>query len=295
MTPLRRTLAGLVLFGACALATAQFYGDDKSIREPGTGRVAVKASPSQIGVDQKLNDTVPMDVQFTESDGTKVRLRDLFRGRPVILMPLFYQCPGVCTLELDNMVDTLHGIQKLSVGKDFDVVTFSIKPTETAQEAKARKDLILDIYNRRGAQENWHFLVGDLDQTKKLTDAIGFRYEYDAQTDNVVHPAAAVVLTPDGQISKYFLEMEYPAPALLAAIKDASKGRVGAKVEADSFWNCIHLDPVTGQRSLNVLKVLKLAGYLTLALVVASVVFMTVKYKVAGSQSNETKSGGPGA
>ncbi|HXH62357.1 MAG TPA: SCO family protein [Fimbriimonadaceae bacterium] len=286
MRSLTRLTLGAVLLAASVVASAQFYGDEKSVREPGTGRVAVKAAPSQIGVDQKLNDTVPMDVYFTDSSGNKVTMRDLVQGRPVILMPVFYECPGVCTMELDNMVQTLHSIQDKSVGKDFDVVTFSIKPTETVKEARDRKNLILDIYHRKGAEEHWHFLVGNIDQIKKLTKAIGFRFNYDPTTDQVVHPAAAVVLTPDGQISKYFLDLQYPADQLLAALQDASKGRVGVKAQDDSFWNCICLDPVTGQRSLNVLKILKLAGYFTLLAVVGSITFMLVKYKATNATDN---------
>jgi protein SCO1/2 len=272
-----RCAALIGAFVAASLAGAQ-YGP-KTLVSPGSGQRVMKAQQSAIGVDQKLNDYVPMDLRFTDSNGTQVALRSLFQGRPVVLMPVFYECAGVCNLELVGMADALRGFRNDSVGEDFDVVTFTIKPTETVEHAAARKSVILDLYNRRGADEAWHFLVADYATIRKLTDAIGFRYSYDEKTGAVLHPAAAVVLTPEGQISKYFLDTEYPQQLLLDSIKDAAKGRVGVKADDTSIWNCIQIDPITGQRTLNIMKAVNLAGVFTLVVLAVSVVYMTVKYK----------------
>ena len=274
-----------------ALAFAQYYGPS-SIQDPGTGRRAVRAPQSEIGVDQKLNDYVPMDAVFTDSDGRKVQLRELFKGRPVVLMPLFFACPGVCTLELDNMVEALRGFRSDFVGRDFDVLTVSIKPTEGPEAAKARKDQILDKYDRRGAEEGWHFVTGSLDQIRRLTDSIGFRFTYDSEADAIVHPACVVILTPEGQVSRYFLETDYPQQELLDTIKSAAKGRIGRKVDSDSIWNCIHIDPLTGQRSLNIMKVLDLAAIFTLLALAVSVVFMTLKYRTTALSAEKKADGG---
>lgn len=248
-----------MVFTLANVSNAQYYSG-RQIQQPGSGRVAIKAAGSAIRVDQNLNDYIPLGLTFTDSDGKKVELRKYFGKRSVILMPVFYDCAGVCTLELNNMVDALHGFKKDSVGKDFDVITFTIKPTETTQMAKDKKNLILDIYSRRGAEKGWHFLTGEYDQIRKLTDSIGFMYDYDETTGNISHPAAAVILTPEGQISKYFLETQYQQQELLDSIKSASKGRIGRKTDATAFWNCIKLDPITGQRSLNIIKLVNLLG-----------------------------------
>lgn len=269
----------IALLLCAALAQAQFYPPKNQIQPTSGQRVALRASQSEIGVDQKLNDYVPMDLTFKDENGKSVKLRSLFRGRPVVLMPVFYECAGICNLELTNMADALHGFKYDSVGKEFDVVTFSIKPSETPELAAARKSVILDLYNRRGAEEGWHFLTGDLKTIRKLTDAVGFRFTYDEESGAVAHPAAAIVLTPEGQVSKYFLETEYQQQALLNAIQEASKGRIGVKVEDDSIWNCINVDPLTGQRTLNIMKAVNLAAIFTLVALAVSVAYMTVKYK----------------
>ncbi len=273
--------ASLLVVGlaVATIAPSQTFYPPKNMVSPGSGQRVLRAPQSEIGVDQKLNDYIPMDLVFTDDLGKKVKLRDLFQGRPVILMPVFYACAGVCNLELTSMANSLHKFKKDSVGKEFDVITFSIKPTEGPEMAADRKMVILDLYNRRGAEESWHFLTGDLATIRKLTDAVGFRFSYDAEADAVAHPAAAIVLTPQGQVSKYFLDTDYPQQILLDSIKEAAKGRVGIKVEDDSFWNCIQIDPLTGQRTLNIMKALNLAAMFTLVLLAVSVVYMTMKYK----------------
>ncbi len=286
---MKRPLSVCVALLLGTVSFAQYYGSEKSIQEIGEGRRAYPAPDSGIGVDQKLKDVVPLDLWFTDSDGQKVQLRDLFTGRPVILMPIFYECGGVCALELNGMVATLKDFTKDFVGEHFDLITFTIKPTETVEQAAQKKGELLDVYNHRGAEDGWHFLVGEQKEIAALTEAIGFRYEYDPKTGAVIHPAAAVVLTPTGQISQYFLETSYMPSALLDAIQTANKGSIGRKVDNETFWNCVEIDPLTGQRSLNVLKFLRLTALVTLIAVAGAIVFMTRKYK---NSSVEVKEGG---
>lgn len=293
---MRRLFALTALCCAAGSAFAQFYGNDKSIQEIGSGRRAYASEGSStIGVDQKLDDMVPMDLKFTDSSGKEIELRELFRGRPIILMPVFYECTGVCTLELNGMLSALKDFKKDSIGKDFDVVTFTIKPTETLAMAAEKKAFLLDQYNRPGAEEGWSFLVGDIKDIKALTDAVGFRYEYDPETGSVIHPAAAVVLTPDGQISQYFLETSYNPGALLDSLRLAAKGRVGKKAVDQAFWNCVEIDPLTGKKSLNVLKAMRLGGLFTLIALVCGIVFMSIKYKTAPVPQQGTEGGEGGA
>ncbi|MCH7945309.1 MAG: SCO family protein, partial [Armatimonadetes bacterium] len=267
----------------------------KSAPKPGSGQQAFKAPSSRdIRVDQELNDSVPLNLVFTDSEGRTVELRKYFTDRPVILMPVFYTCAGLCPIMLNNMVDSLHGFKKDSVGKEFEVVTFTIKHTETVAQAKARKDMILDIYARRGAEDGWHFLTGDRESIERLTDAVGFRYVYDETTDSVSHPAAAIVLTPQGQISRYFLDDSYPQQMLLDALKEAGKGRIGVRVESTSFWNCIRIDPITGQRSLNVLKAVKIGAVLTLVLLAVLIAGMGWKHRRVALSAQDAEGGHEG-
>ena len=280
-TLVRRFCAAAALALGCSMASAQYYGNMNDAAQPGTGRVASSRARAGVRVDQNLKNYLPLDLVLTESDGTRVPLREYFGDKPVLLQLIFYQCPGVCTAELNSLTNAMRDFGKYEVGKQYKVLTVSIMPTETVEMAKNKKMAYLDILNRPGSEDGWHFFVGDYDTVRELADAVGFRYVYDPTNDTIVHPACLVVLTPQAQITQYFLETEYAPKVLLNSLIEAKKGRIGVRQENPSFWSCIDLDPLTGRRSLNVLKAVKIGGALTLAALVISIVFMTIKYKVS--------------
>ena len=136
----------LALIGLCGLATAQFYGDYKDGAVPGQGRVAMNAAGVGVHVDQKLNEFVPMDAMFNDETGKKVEVKDLLTGRPIVVLPIFYKCPGVCQVELTNLTQSLKGFKKDFIGQTFDVLVLSIDPRETPLIANARKDSVIAEY-----------------------------------------------------------------------------------------------------------------------------------------------------
>ena len=274
-----------------ALSSAQFYGykDEPMI---GSSRVATDQANAGTRVDQKLNDYVSLQTPFKDDRGRDITLGDVIHDRPVILLPIFYQCPGVCTNELDELTRSLRGFKKDNVGKSFDVVVLSIDHSETPNLAAKKKEMYVEFYEkytefaghkmdevkgRQNTKDGWHFLTGTESSIKKLTDEIGFRFHRDPVNGNIVHPAALVVLTPHGKISRYFLTTEYPQQILLASVQQAGLELVGVRDDRPFYLACVHVDPLTGQRSLNILNVVKTAGLLTLAVLVFSIASMTIR------------------
>lgn len=271
---------------AASFASAQFYGY-KETPMIGQSRVATDATNAGTRVDQKLNDFVNLDIPFTDDHGKAITLRDVVKDKPVLLLPIFYQCPGVCTNELDQMLRTLQGFKKDNVGDTFDVVVVSIDHTETPELAAKKKELYVDFYEntgekvkgRTGTRDGWHFLVGSEQSVRQLTDQIGFRFFRDSRTGNIVHPAALVVLTPHGKISRYFLTTEYPQRVVLDSLRAAALENVGVRDDRPFYLACVHVDPLTGQRSLDILNVVKTTGMVFLAVVVASLASMTIRHR----------------
>ena len=126
-----------------------------------------------VGIEQKLDSQLPLEATFRDETGAPVRLGNYFRGRPVIVNLVYYQCPMLCNMVLTGMVNTLRHLD-LNPGTDFDIVTISFDPSETPQLAAAKRETYLAKYNRPGAAASWHFLTGDDVQIHKVTDAIGF-------------------------------------------------------------------------------------------------------------------------
>lgn len=216
-----------------------------------------------LGIDQKLNAQIPLDLTFRDDTGRPVRLGDLFDGRkPVLLTLVYYNCPMLCTLVLNDTLRSLRPLP-LTIGKDFDVLTISFDPREGPELAAAKKRHYLEAYGRPGAERGWHFLTGDEEAIRRLTDAVGFRYRYDAGLDQFFHPSGITILTPDGRISRYFFGVSYVPKDVRLALVEASDGRIGSVTDAVLLY-CFQYDPATGKYSLAIMNALRAGGVLTL-------------------------------
>jgi protein SCO1/2 len=223
---------------------------------------AVPSYLKDVGIDQKLGAQLPLDAVFTDETGKEVKLSDYFGKRPVVLALVYYQCPMLCTLVLNDLGKALNAM-KPSAGEDFDIVTISFDPTETAAIAATKKKNYVSGYRRAHAQEGWHFLTGTEDSIHAVTDAVGFRYTFDPKFKQFVHAGGIMVLTPSGKVSKYFYGVEYSARDIQLALIDANEGKVGSASEVIMHY-CFQYDPATGKYSLAVLRLLRVAAILTL-------------------------------
>jgi len=232
-----------------------------------------------VGYDQRLGEHVPLDLVFRDETGRSIPLRSLFRGRAVVLSLVYYQCPMLCTLTLNGLASAL-SVLTFDVGKEFDVVTVSFEPKETATLAAAKKKAHLERYQRPGAAEGWHFLTGDAPAIASLTRAVGFRYVWDAETRQYAHPAGLVVLTPDGRIARYMYGVEYAPRDLRLALVEASQRRIGNPVDTVLLY-CYQYDPARGRYAASVLRLVRLGGILTV-LGLASFVLVSLRRERAG-------------
>ena len=217
-----------------------------------------------VGIDQRLNEQVPLDLSFRDESGKTVRLRDYVVDKPVILTMVYYECPMLCTLVLKGLVKALRPL-KFDVGNQFDIVTVSFNPKETSALAAEKKDSILSEYKRPGAAAGWHFLTGDVDQIERLAKAVGFRYKYLPKTGQYAHAAAIMVLTPGGKLARYFYGVEYSPRDLRLGLIEAAKNKIGTPVDQVLLY-CFQYDPSTGRYSAVVLNIIRLGGVVTIVL-----------------------------
>jgi protein SCO1/2 len=232
-----------------------------------------------VGIDQKLNNQIPLDLVFRDETGNAVRLGQYFGQKPVILVLAYYDCPMLCTLVLNGLLHSLKEL-KFNVGQQFEVVTVSFDPTEKPPLAAAKKAIYVGIYGRPGAAAGWHFLTGDDPSIRQLTQAVGFHYNYDAQTKQYVHATGIIVLTPQGRLAKYFYGIQYPAGNLRLGLIEASQGKIGSPVD-ELLLYCSQYDPATGKYSVVISHVLKLAALMTILSLGSLVLAMSLGGKPA--------------
>jgi protein SCO1 len=215
-----------------------------------------------VGIDQKLNDSVPLDLTFRDESGQAATLRQYFGGKPVILSLVYYNCPMLCTQVLNGLERSLKDVP-MDIGNQFNVLTISIDPTERPVLAAAKKALYTGLYARPGVALGWHFLTGDETQIKQLASAVGFRYAYDPDTKQFAHASAIMMLTPEGKISRYLYGIQYSSRDLRLGLVDASEGKIGTVVDQILLF-CYHYDPATGKYSVLISRVLKAAAAFTI-------------------------------
>lgn len=227
-----------------------------------------------VAFDQKLDALVPLDLSFVDEQGQAVRLGDYFAGgKPVVLVLSYYECPMLCSLVREGLVQSLQQVP-LDVGRDFSVVNVSIDPLETPMMAGNVKNAVISRYNRPGTDAGWHFLTGTQDSIKQLADAIGFQYVYDETIDQYAHAAGITVLTPTGHVSRYFYGIEYNASDLRLGLVESSSNQIGTAVD-QLLLLCYHYDPVTGRYTGLVMTILRTLGALTVVGIIALIVILS--------------------
>lgn len=251
-----RALFGLALLAGVAWGqgmTRSIMSPPANVRPPGL---------KNVGIQQNLNQQVPADLVFTDDLGRKVRLGNYYGKKPLILNLVYFTCPMLCGEELSGLESALR-VLKFDVGKEFDVITVSFDPKDTPEAAAQKKEQILRRYKRPGAEQGWHFLVGQQDSIDAIAKAVGFQYEYDAKTEQFAHTTAIMVLTPEGKISQYYYGIDYPPKDLRLGLVEASQNKIGNVVD-ELLLYCYHYDPEKGKYSATVLRVLRVMGVATM-------------------------------
>jgi len=216
-----------------------------------------------VGLDQKLNEQIPLDARFKDEQGRDVALGEYFTaGRPVVLALVYYDCPMLCTQVLNGLTGALKTLN-LDPGKDFDVIALSFDPREEPKLAKAKKIAYMGRYGRPGTEGGWHFLTGAQADIDRVTDAVGFRYTFDEKIGQFAHGALITVLTPEGRVSRYLYGIDYGGRDLRLALVEASNGEIATPVDRALLY-CYHWDPTTGRYGFVVMNLVRGAGILTL-------------------------------
>ncbi len=244
----------------------------------------------KVGVTERLDEQVPLDIPFVESSGTPVTLAQYFDGkRPVILTLNYSNCARLCSLQLNGVFEALQRLD-WDIGDKFQMITVSIDPEESPQRAQATKEKYLAVYNRPKAEEGWHCLVGKEPDIQRLAAAVGFGYVYVPETKQFAHTAVTMILTPTGRVSRYLYGIEYNPQTLRFALLEASQGKIGTTVER-LLLNCYYYDAEAGRYGPAAVKIVRLGGVVTLV-VLGSVLAVFWrrewrKTKHAGGSSDE--------
>jgi len=279
-----RKLAAAALLAACTGLSGW-----AQISAPNGGQVEGATNQKvpifdQVGIEQRLNAQVPLDLTFSDENGQPVQLRKYFGSKPVILTLVYYQCPMLCSQVLNGLSGALNGITRFNIGRDFDIVTVSFDPRDTAAEAVATKKRLLTRYRRPGSAEGWHFLTGKQDQIKALASSVGFRYAWDPEIQQFAHASSIMLLTPQGKVAQYYFGIEYAPRDLQLGLVEVSQGKIGNVVDQFILY-CYHYDPAKGKYGAIVLNIMRISALATVLVLGVFVIVMFRRDSLTARQS----------
>ena len=210
---------------------------------------------------QRLGNELPLDTVFRDETGRSASLGNLLGGKPAVLTLVYYHCPNLCGLVRTDLFDAL-AKSGMTAGRDYTLIALSIDPSETAADAKEAKADDLSRYPLQGGEQAAHFLTGSSDSIQAVADAVGFRDRFDPDRKQYLHPAGIVFTTASGVVSSYLLGVGYEAGDVRLGVTRANLGSIAAAA-LPVLLLCFHYDPQTGRYTLAIMKLLRLAGLIT--------------------------------
>lgn len=267
----------LGFISCCLLLACASHGQGQDARSP---------ISREVGLDQHLDAKLPLDLVFRDEAGQSVRLGDYFGDRPVIVNFVYFRCPMLCTQVLNGLLKSSNAMP-LELEKDYEIVSISIDPRETPQLAADKKERYLSKYRRPGGPAGWHFLTGGPEAIQQITQAAGFRYQYDEASDQYAHASGILVATPEGRISRYLYGIDYNPNDLRLALVESSENKIGTVVD-QFLLLCYHYDPKTGKYGFVISGALRLAGTCT---AIALGIFLWTNFRQERKRSREVAQG----
>jgi len=265
---IKRSIKPTIFFTAiCAallgLAAPPMRAQQSESMQPESAQPA-SAQPALLrgaGITQQMDAQAPLDLTFRDETGKTVRLRDYFGAKPIVLSLVYFNCPSLCTEVLNGELRAMQNVS-LNLGKDYEAITVSFDPKDGPAEAEVKRRIYSGLYGRAGSSRAWHFLTGDQKSIDSLTNAVGFHAVYDKDSGQFAHAATILILTPEGRVARYFYGLQYPSRDFRLALVEASEGKIGSPTDAALLF-CYHYDPLTGKYGLMIVKLMRVAGGLT--------------------------------
>jgi len=268
---------GLMLLTAALLAPSLWAYDTKVTV---TGH-ELPAELKGVGVEEHLGTVVDRDLTFTDDQGKTVKLGDYLKSdKPVLMAMVYYNCPSLCNFHLNGLTDTMKQL-KWTTGREFEFVAVSMNSEETPDLASKKKQNHLKVYGRPEGDVGWHFLVGSTENVKKLSDQLGFRFQWIPEKKEFAHASVAYVLTPEGTISRYLHGIQVAPQTLRLSLLEASNGKIGSVLE-QALMFCFQFDPQKNKYTLYAWNIMR-AGAILMMLALA-VFLVPVWWRDRGQQ-----------
>ncbi len=292
-TPARRPgpASPVLALWVCLLAAVGLFA------APAAGQLLLDDLPEDAQgaeVVERLGETAETSVVLTNSSGEAFRVADVFRGKPVLLALVYYDCPIICDLTLERLHASLRDLD-YTIGEDFTLLIVSFDPSNTPTLAANKKLLYTSGYNRplnQTIRDGWIFATGTEGSVRALADSVGFHYRR-MSNGEYAHPSALIVLSPEAKVTRYIYGLDYPARQLKLSLLDASEGRIAASLGDRVLHFCFRYDPTAGAYSVEAMRVVQLGGIVTVLFLAVLISGLLISERI--KKERQRHRSGPGA
>jgi protein SCO1 len=217
----------------------------------------------EIGIVEKLGDTIPMNLWFLNETGDTVTLGQLV-NKPTILFFVYFDCPNLCSPLMDGVADVVSKVD-LTLGKDYQIITISFNTKDTPEKAIEKKKNFIQNISKEN-QKYWIYLTGVQENINAITDAVGFKYK--AQGLDFAHASAIMVLSPSGKITRYLYGLSFLPFDLKMAVVEAQKGLARPTINKVLEY-CFAYNPGSKTYTIQITRIIG-----TITILIALVVFV---------------------
>ncbi len=250
------------------LSLSSSYAESPAFKAYSTEAEPVVASEQpkelkDVGIKEQLGQSLDLNMTFKDETGKTVQLSNYVNGStPVIISPVYYDCPRLCNFHLNGLTE---GLQKLdwSPGQKFQILAISFDSKETPELAKAKKDAYMKMYNRPGTEQGWHFLTTTEATVKQFTKELGFDFKWNEEAKEWAHASAAIVVSPTGKITRYLPGIVFEPQNIKLALTESSEGKIGSLIDSLVLY-CFQYNPHKSEYTLAAFQLMKLGGFVTL-------------------------------
>lgn len=243
-----------------ALARADYDVNDIKLKANET-----PAELKDVGIDEHLGEKLDLDLELIDENGSPVRLGDYFRkSEPVILSLVYYGCANLCNYHLNGLTDALKQIKEFP-GKDFSIVTVSFDEKDTSAMSKGKKAAYLKQLNKPGAETAWHFLTASKANIDKIAKNVGFKFKWNENEKQWAHASAAILVTPEGKISRYLHGVFFEPKTLSLAITESSQFKISNIINTFVLY-CFKYDPQKSRYVVAAATIMKGGGLIVMGI-----------------------------
>jgi len=230
----------------------------------------VIAQDQELGIYEKLDEYIPDDLTFVSENYDTVNLLSII-DKPTVLVPVYYNCPGICTPLLEGVADVINKTDPV-LGIDYQIFTFSFNYEENTELAIEKKETFSNLVKGSHDLDNgWKYFTADSLNVYRLLNSIGYKVKKEGK--EYIHPGAIVVLSPEGKITRYLYGTYIMPFDLKMAIVEASEGKSGPTINKFLKY-CFSYDPDGKKYVLNITKV---SG--SIIIFFAVLLFLTLMFK----------------